>query len=266
MRFAVVANVLIPPYVTILVWEAFDDLPYYVAAFRVLPDLIAFNLLLFISIDWPVYLSFNESAQHGLSSISQEPDHGDEGEQVREVFQLATSTGDADTVELDVQESPAHGTSDDGVIKTAGASPSAAEEAPALYSSGTLSLGLEEILTKPVYSAQLTSFIRHLIGEFNVEGLLFYLRVRSFQSFVKAALEKHDLEKESRPSATSSEENSVVVKADDDLGSDVEVAWKALLVYFEFLTDGAPSQVREHNTDKGYTLRVNLLTAKAQLQ
>ena len=88
MRFAVVAHVVTPAYSIIIFWEAFENLPHYVGAFRVLENLISMNYLMFIAIDWLVYLSFNDVAQRELSSISLDPDHDredDDGERIHEV-------------------------------------------------------------------------------------------------------------------------------------------------------------------------------------
>ena len=260
-RYAVGGQILTPPYALILIWEAFDDLPHYAAAFRVLADFLAINLLMFVAIDWPVYLSFNESAQRGLSSISQEPenDEDEEASQVREVLELAGTGSDraqqnSEPVarEKDSVESRA------GKLTDTNTPPEA--EAPALYSSKTLSRTLEDILLNPLYASQMASFTRHLIGEFNVEGLLFFLRVGSFRKFVDTGkrsdstgnkptpsargVETHGESVElSELSASSHTEHSVVGGADGlDFGA--EVAWKAMLVYFEFLAKDAPSEVR----------------------
>lgn len=263
------------------IWEGFTDLEYYVAAIRVLIFALSMNLLVVATMDWPVYLSFFESAQHNMSSISADPDI-DEESQVEQVLEdLAEARESGAAVELespsvvvtgqaageDIESSPAGAGAGAGAIAGAGAS----DDGPEVFSSATLALSLEDILLNPLYSRQMISLTRHLVGEFNVEGLLFFLRVLRFQKIVKAhdtgrvdvgsnskedlhsasdettgAADKPELSRFSSSSGdgtgTSSGHGGGSATKTDDW--DTEVAWRALLLYFEFLAHDSPAQVR----------------------
>ena len=254
-----------PAYFAIQIWLAFTDFPYYATAIRVLILFVFMNSLFFVSSGWPIYLTFVESAQRGLSSISLDVDDESDDRQIEEeVLRLAR---DRTLIELNVRSTEAEETR----VATDGPGPEETEAAVPVYSSKTLALTLGDIVLNPKYAAQLLSFSRHLIGEFNVEGLLFFLRVLRFRKYVRSvrsprasgrgqdngSMESVNLEDNSnsatpsRFSASSSNDvdESVSVKdvVDEEDGiadKDIDVAWEALLVYFEFLVDGAPSQVR----------------------
>ena len=140
-----------------------------------------------------------------------------------------------------------------------------AGDSPAVFSSETLALSIEDVVLNPQYSAQMASFAKHLIGEFNVEGLLFFLRVNAFQSFVAAGKSipkvpsgsavngRADVGTDAQEGSENSrfseeaEEHSVAVQNADDVDVDTGVAWKALLVYFEFLAKDSPAQVNRRS-------------------
>lgn len=270
---AAFSSVIAAPLTLIYVWEAFDDLPYYVESLHHITFFTTVNVNMFIILGLPIYHSLNESAQGGMSSIAEDP-----VDELDEVVELAThhSSGDEQEAGGDEHASPHDGTGEAGPTEAAvaasaggaGAAPPArkadTDAAPAVFSLKTISVPLEGVLLNPKYHNQMRSFTRHLIGEFNVEGVLFYFRVLNFQKFVKDGKKSTpNIMTESNPevqepsgsnlsqfsdsqsekSAKSSNENEVAlaVKTTD---FDVEVAWKALGVYFEFVAPFSHTQVR----------------------
>ena len=211
----ILCYVFTPGFFTIVIWEAFTDLPHYVTVIRVVLVFIYVSLLLLVSVDWPIYLSFAASAQQSLSSISDglDDDDTDGDDDLKELVRLAGTRGGSDSnskssVEL-VSRTESHPMT----------APERTEKAPvAVYSSKTLSLTIEDIVLDPLYSPQFKSFARHLIGEFNVEGLLFFFRVRKFQKYVSSRIRARS--QESTPSVIAdSNENESRLPSNDVEGS-----------------------------------------------
>ena len=255
--WGILVNLLSTPLVIIYIWEATTDLQYYVTAIRVMFQFLCVNSLLFVTFDRTVYVSLYESAQQQMSSIFEDPGN-EEDEQVQEVVDLAGESEATPGIELeDTSVDPASPDEAEAGAGSPAKSPSG--DAPEVFSSTTLALPLNDILLNPVYAAQMQSFARHLVGEFNVEGLLFFYRVRNFQNFANSEKKseteengRHENSKQedqkteqSKSSNTGTESEDYV--ADIELDFNIEVAWKALLVYFEFLADGSPAEVRNNH-------------------
>ena len=207
-----------------------------------------------------------------MSSIAEDlGDDDDEngGEQVSEVMHLARSHQTRTSAEgVELLEEGTQGYPNTAVKEKHSAEESAAPSAAfAVFSTHTLTLTLEDILLNPAYVQQMESLAQHLIGEFNVEGLLFFFRVLNFQKFVerskKAASMATDLESGESDVATdvapsdesgelsnfssssaASERQTKDVAGHMTTSLDAEIAWKAMLIFFEFLDRDAPAQVR----------------------
>lgn len=240
-----------PGAVGIYVLQGLTDPKSYVTIIRVLVITVYMNANIAVALDFPVYQSFQTSSHRAMSVILKDMEAK---KQLDEVLQLAArrslpnSHSRIDTtLQLGSLDSPMC--------------------APELFSTKTLSLGLGQIVLNPLYAAQMKSFAKHLIGEFNVEGLLFFFRVENFRdveisldatapardtiNIESTTVSAADIEAkqthESLEWTTLRAKRDMAEHGDQDgkefADHDVAVAGKALAIYFEFLDSNSATQV-----------------------
>lgn len=181
------------------VWEAFADLDYYWEVIKVIVRFISAEVLIVTALDVPLYRSYFEGSHGEFSVIVQ--DHipidasGDDDEDVvKQVMNLASRAGRGiakEHVALQIRQSDAHAETNTSVDITD--TSDVRNKATKVFSSRTLTLGLQEVLLDSLYSAHLASFTQHLVGELSVENLQFYFRVLDFQNFAMNKSRKDSL-------------------------------------------------------------------------